>query len=82
LVKSVLGSDEGLITRSQAKKLIARADGSTMATLDFEGVHAIGPAFADQFFRVFQRDHPEVQLSCANASMDVEKAIRIARVSL
>ncbi|HBZ57672.1 MAG TPA: hypothetical protein DEO49_00770 [Sutterella sp.] len=67
---------------AQGRGAWLRADGSRMATLDFEGVHAIGPAFADQIFRVFQRDHPEVQLSCANASMDVEKAIRIARVSL
>ncbi len=54
--------EEQLISRSQAKRLLARIDRFTMVVLDFTGVDMIGQAFADEVFRVFHNDHPHIAL--------------------
>jgi hypothetical protein len=70
--------DENLVSRSQAKRLLARFDRFKEVFLDFTGVHTIGPAFADEIFRVFYRQHPEIRLVWVNANSEVEKMIRRA----
>src|SRR5690606_5830015 len=54
--------DEMLVSRSQAKRLLARIDKFKTVILDFSGVHAIGQAFADEIFRVFTGQNPNVEL--------------------
>lgn len=71
--------EENLISRSQAKRLLARFERFKEVMLDFAGVEMIGQAFADEIFRVFQKAHPEVHLDWINATADVEKMIRRAR---
>src|SRR5205823_6040733 len=44
---------DNLVSRSQAKRLLARFDKFTEVCLDFAGVDSIGQAFADEIFRVF-----------------------------
>ena len=68
--------DDKLISRSQAKRLVARFEGFKKVILDFEGVDDIGQAFADEVFRVFQQSHPDVQLVPHDASEDILKMIR------
>jgi len=70
---------ENLISRSQAKRLLARIDRFRVAVLDFAEVETIGQAFADEIFRVFVREHPEVQVVPVNAKPEVERMIRRAR---
>ena len=36
--------------------------------LDFAGVEVIGPAFADEIFRVFASEHPKIEISTLNAN--------------
>lgn len=48
------------------------------ALLDFKGVRSIGPAFADEIFRVFAAAHPNVQLIAINANEQVTAMIRRA----
>lgn len=67
-----------LVSRSQAKRVLARLQRFKEVVLDFEGVKAIGPAFADEIFRVFANAHPEVKLSHANAHEDVKRMIEKA----
>ena len=43
--------------------------------LDFRGVASIGQPFADETFRVFQKQHPGTQLIFVNAAEDVENMI-------
>lgn len=50
--------------------------------LDFSGVDSVGQAFADEVFRVWQRQHPEVELTWVEAAEPVEKMIRRARAKL
>jgi len=70
--------DEPLISRSQAKRLLARLDGFEEVVLDFEGIESIGQAFADQIFRVFAAEHPGVRLTAIHTSVTTEQMIRRA----
>ena len=70
--------EENLVSRSQAKRLVARLDRFDQVILDFAGVNAVGQAFADEVFRVFQGEHPDVRLSVTNAAPAVERMIRRA----
>jgi anti-sigma regulatory factor (Ser/Thr protein kinase) len=67
--------DEKLVSRSQAKRLLARVDKFRVVVFDFTGVEAIGQAFADEVFRVFRKQHPEMQIMSLNASQDVAQMI-------
>jgi hypothetical protein len=72
------GSDE-LVSRSQAKRLMARLDRFNTVILDFAGVESIGRAFADEIFRVFARAHAGVLLLPINANEDVVGVISSVR---
>ena len=67
------GSD--LVSRSQAKRLMARTERFKDVVLDFAGVEGVGQAFADEVFRVWQAQHPDVKLTHVNASQQIEGMI-------
>lgn len=67
---------ETLLSRSQAKRLLARFERFREVFLDFRGVETIGQAFADEIFRVFQRQNPGTRIAYVNASPAVETVIR------
>ena len=69
---------EKLISRSQAKRIVARFDQFVEVVLDFAGVTEIGPAFADEIFRVYKREHPNVHLYPLDANFNVTRAIERA----
>ena len=71
--------EDKLISRSQAKRLLARVDLFRSVLFDFEGVESIGQAFADEIFRVFARSHPELELVPINATPQVQQMINSAR---
>ncbi|MGH7563185.1 MAG: STAS-like domain-containing protein [Gemmatimonadota bacterium] len=71
--------DENLVSRSQAKRLLARFDRFQEVILDFEKVSTIGQAFADEIFRVFATEHPEVHIRWTRANAEVDAMIRRAR---
>lgn len=70
--------DDLLISRSQAKRLLARVDRFRTVLFDFDGVSAIGQAFADEIFRVFRLQHPDMELYAINASVDVQDMVNRA----
>jgi len=70
---------EKLISRSQAKRLMARVDRFKIVILDFSGVEVIGQAFADEIFRVFASHHPDIKVQAAFANKDIQKMIKRAR---
>ena len=51
-----------LVSRSEAKRLVARLGDFEHVTLDFSGVDVVGQGFCDEVFRVFARAHPKVSL--------------------
>jgi anti-sigma regulatory factor (Ser/Thr protein kinase) len=74
------GSDL-LISRSQAKRLLARVELFKKVLLDFKGVTEIGQGFADEVFRVFVRQHPETTLLPLNMSDQVQKMVSRAQLA-
>lgn len=77
LVPVNLAKHEGefLMSRSQAKRLVARFEHFQKVILDFQDVTSIGQGFADQIFRVYQNEHPNVQLFVINATEDIKDMI-------
>ena len=71
------GQDE-LVSRSQAKRVLARVDLFETVVFDFKGVDAIGQAFADEIFRVFANDHPDIRLVPVHMSKAVEQMVKRA----
>jgi hypothetical protein len=67
--------DDKLISRSQAKRLLSRLEVFKSILLDFKGVVTIGQAFADQVFRVFAEEHPEIELYSINGNSEVKRMI-------
>lgn len=72
------GNDQ-LISRSQAKRLLARVELFKVVVFDFKDVPTVGQAFADEIFRVFAQKHPEIQLLTMHASSEVKRMIERAR---
>ena len=76
MVALAQAEDDRLISRSQAQRVMSRLDGFAEVVLDFKGVSFVGPAFADEMFRVFRAAHPNVTLIPMHAAEDVERMIR------
>jgi anti-sigma regulatory factor (Ser/Thr protein kinase) len=72
------GQDK-LISRSQAKRLLARVDLFQTVLFNFEGVETIGQAFADEIFRVFARTHPAMEVGAIHANPEVQGMVQAAR---
>ena len=73
-IEELLGEDD-LISRSQAKRLLTRFDRFKEIVLDFQNVDSIGQAFADEIFRVFTNEHPNINLYPINANPQVMSMI-------
>jgi len=71
--------DDKLVSRSQAKRLLARVDRFKTVIFDFAEVESIGQAFADEVFRVFASRHPEVALMAIKANSAVNRMIQRAK---
>ncbi len=67
--------NENLISRSQAKRLLARLEKFREVIFDFDKVDTIGQAFADEIFRVFQSQNPHINLTAINTNEEVRKNI-------
>ena len=66
---------EQLVSRSQARRVLARFNRFTEVLLDFDGVPRIGQAFADEIFRVYKNEHPQVQIFPVRTSSEVREVI-------
>ena len=79
-VKLTQYGDDNLVSRSQAKRLLARVEKFKIVVLDFSRVASIGQAFADEVFRVFVRRHPEIEITPINAGSEVKRMISRAQL--
>lgn len=71
--------DDKLISRSQAKRVLARIELFKVVVFDFKGVETIGQAFADEIFRVFAAKHPEIELLTVHVHSEVRRMIERAK---
>ena len=78
-IKLAVYGNEQLVSRSQAKRVLARFDSFQEIMLDFQGVDTIGPAFADEIFRVFANQHPGIELIWERTTPAVDQMIRRAK---
>lgn len=74
--------DQGLESRAQGKRIAHRLETFEEVDLDFDGIDAIGQGFADELFRVFARQHPQVQLRARNMNAQVSAMVAQAREAL
>ena len=65
-----------LISRSEARRLLARLEQFTEVTLDFKGVEGVGQGFVDEVFRVFRSKNPNIELDAVNMNSAVEFMVR------
>jgi hypothetical protein len=71
-MRLALIGDERLISRSQAKRVVAGLEGFRSVVLDFRGVDEVGQAFSDELFRVYRLAHPGTEVSPVNMSPQVQ----------
>lgn len=67
---------EQLVSRSQARRILARFERFEEVMLDFRDVETIGQAFADEIFRVYQREHPETKIYCVGLVPETKRMIK------
>jgi anti-sigma regulatory factor (Ser/Thr protein kinase) len=77
-VKLAQYGNEKLVSRSQAKRLLTRIEKFQNVIFDFEDVHMIGQAFADEIFRVYANKNKDIRLVPMNMCEDVERMINRA----
>jgi len=64
------------VSRSEAKRLISGLDKFKEVILNFENVASIGQGFADEIFRVFQNDHPDIRILTENTDPVLQQMIK------
>ena len=74
--------NERLVSRSQAKRLLAGMEKFKIVVFDFTAVEMIGQAFADQVFRVFPGQYPEIKLISLNENQEVKQMILRAKSNI
>lgn len=78
-VKLAQYGNDKLISRSQAKRVLARVELFKIVIFNFVDVDSIGPAFADEIFRVFAQKHSEIRLLTAKTNSAVRRMIERAK---
>ena len=63
------------ISRSEARRLHHGLDKFKVIVLDFKGVKTIGQGFADELFRVFMQNYPEITLEIVHLKPSLQTII-------
>ncbi len=79
-LRLALGAEgQALESRAQGKRIANRLEAFEVVDLDFEGIDAVGQGFADELFRVFASQHPQVQLQPRNMNSQIAAMVAQAR---
>src|SRR5580692_4987905 len=70
-----------LVSRSQAKRVLAGLEKFKIVSFNFEGVESVGQAFADEIFRVYAAAHPGIEVNYTHANAYVRGMIHRAQQS-
>jgi anti-sigma regulatory factor (Ser/Thr protein kinase) len=65
-----------IISRSEARRLLAGLNKFSEIILDFKDVSKIGQGFADEIFRVFQNRYPHIVIQTENVSPAISQMIK------
>lgn len=75
-VRKLQTSNEDVVSRSQAKRLMVGLHKFDYVRLDFDGINRIGQAFADEVFRVWKNKNPNTKLITTGENEAINKMIR------
>lgn len=67
-----------LMSRSQAKRVMANCKNFTEITLDFKDVSIVGQGFCDEIFRVYKNNNKDLKIKIANVNDEVKFMIERA----
>lgn len=67
------------ISRSGAREVLSGLDAFSVIIFDFEHITAIGQAFADEIYRVFQNTHPDIVIQEENMTAGVRFMVERAK---
>jgi len=67
------------ISRSQARRVLAGLEKFKVIVFDFDKVSTVGQAFADEVFRVFHNQHPQIKLETENMAAGVKFMVKRAQ---
>lgn len=67
------------ISRSQARRILSGLEKFKVILFDFEKVPVVGQAFADEVYRIFQHQHPDIKIEEENMSEGVRFMIERAK---
>ncbi len=70
--------DTNYISRSQARRILTGLEKFKTVILDFSKVDTVGQAFADEVFRVWQKNHLNIKIQCQNANENIVFMIKRA----
>lgn len=70
--------ESSLISRSQAKRVVRNLEKFHTILLDFTGIETVGQGFADEIFRVYQNENPDMEILPTNANEDIQRMIKRA----
>ncbi len=79
IVKLVEEYEKNLISRSVAKRILNNLEKFKEITFDYQGIENIGQGFADQIYRIFQNENPEVILNSINTNEEIKFMINRAK---
>jgi len=68
--------EKQFISRSEAKRLLAGLDKFKEIILDFSGVKSIGQGFADEIFRIYKKNNPDILIKTENTEPEIEQMIK------
>jgi DNA-binding transcriptional ArsR family regulator len=75
-VVSLFEYGELFVSRSEAQRIADGLERFEVVVIDFRDVRLVGQGFVDQLFRVWAREHPEVELQPVNMNEAVEFMVR------
>ncbi len=67
------------ISRSQARRILFGLEKFKVILLDFQDVPLVGQAFADEIYRVFRNEHPDITIQEENMSEGVKFMVERAK---
>jgi anti-sigma regulatory factor (Ser/Thr protein kinase) len=69
---------KNILSRSEARRVVAGLEDFKEIILDFKNVESIGQAFADEIFRIWKNNHPDIKIVYLNANENTEFMIKRA----
>lgn len=78
-LKLITQEQNGLESRAQARRVVSRLAQFRRVELDFDGLADVGHGFTDELFRVFGRQHPQLELVPVNMAPRVAAMVSSVR---